>query len=307
MSSMPVEQTQGAGMALSNAIADAVERGAQRTVLVNGRRRLPLSGVLFAADLVLTASHGIEREEDLSVVMPDGSGQTASLAGRDRGFDLAVLKLASPSAGWLASPAASAARVGNLVVALGRPSSEGVQASFGMVISIGSGLRTQGGGMLEQYLMTDAAPYPGFSGGPLLDLSGSVLGINTSGLVRGTLLSLPARMAWEVAQTLAQHGHIRRGYLGIRSQVVELPRQSVDVLGRAQESGLLVVGIEGDGPAAAGLMVGDIVVAVDGAAVSDHDDLMARLTGDVVGRSVSLQVLRGGQVQLVSVLVGERA
>lgn len=306
MSSMPEEQAMRAGMALSNAVADAVARGGESTVMVNARRRMPLSGVMFAPGLVLTASHGIERDEDLSVVLPDGSGQSASLAGRDRGFDLAVLKLAGPGGSTSATPAANAARVGNLVVALGRPSSEGIQASFGMVISIGSGLRTHGGGMLEQYLMTDAVPYPGFSGGPLVDLAGDVLGFNTSGLVRGTLLALPARMAWEAAQTLAQHGHIRRGYLGIRSQVVEIPQQAVGALGRTQVSGLLVVGIEGDGPSAAGLMVGDILVAVDGQPVMDHDDLMARLTGDVVGRSVALQMLRGGQVQVISVLVGER-
>jgi S1-C subfamily serine protease len=294
-----------AGLALSNAIADAVERAGAVTALVNARRRRPHSGILFAADLVLTASHGVEREEEIQVTLPDGSQQAASLAGRDRGSDLAVLRLAQKVNIPFAQPGEEAARVGHLVAAVGRPSEDGVQASLGLVNAIGSGLRTMGGGVIERYLVTDAVPYPGFSGGPMVDLAGRVLGINTSGLVRGTSLAIPARTAWETAQVLAEHGHIKRGFLGIRSQEVELPGQvkaQVD-----QATGLLVVGIEPEGPAAqGGLMVGDILVAVEGQPVTNHDELISRLSGSVVGRAVEVRVLRGGQLQNVKVTVAER-
>ena len=291
------------GLALSNAAADAVERAGALTALVDARRRRPLSGVLFAPDLILTASHGVEREDQINVLLPDGSQQTAVLAGRDRGSDLAVLRLASAAGGQAAQPSRQPARVGHLVLAVGRPSPEGVQASLGLINSAGGGLRTMGGGVLERYLVTDAVPLPGFSGGPLVDLAGNVLGINTSGLVRGSSLAIPAELAWQVAQNLAQHGHIRRGYLGIRSQVVEIPSQAV---ADGQQTGLLVVGVEPEGPAANRLMVGDILVGLEGQPVADHDDLLVRLTGDVVGREIELRVLRGGQPQPVRLTVGER-
>ena len=298
-----------AGMVLSNAVADAVEQAGKFTVMVNARRRLPLSGILVAQDLILTASHGVERETEIQIGLPDGSEATASLAGRDRGTDLAVLRLQSPTQLAAGQPSKSEVRVGHLVVAVGRPSPEGVQASFGMLTALGSGLRTPQGGVLEHYLLTDAIPYPGFSGGPLVDLSGGLLGLNTSGLARGTSLVLPAQAAWEAAQYLAEHGRIKRGYLGIRSQVVEIPAQARSALNREQSSGLLIVGVEAEGPAGQspnGLMVGDILVGLNGQPVSDHESLMARLSGDVAGKVTEVQVLRGGQLQTVQVSIGER-
>lgn len=294
-----------AGLALSEAAADAVEQAAAYTVLVNARRRLPSSGVVFQPGLVVTADHGIEREEDIQVLLPGGAQVTAALAGRDRGSDLAVLRL--PGADIApARQAVKPARVGHLVLAVGRPSPDGVQASFGLVNALGGGLRTHHGGLIERYIVTDAVPLPGFSGGPLVDLAGGVLGINTSGLVRGSSLAIAAGAAWQIAANLAEHGHVRRGYLGIRSQVVEIPEQARAALGREQTSGLLLVGIEPEGPATGALMVGDILVGVNGQPVADHDDLLARLVGDLVGRPVTLEVLRGGQKQAVQVTLAER-
>jgi len=290
------------GLALSNAAADAVERAGAVTVLVNARRRRPLSGLLYAADLVLTASHGVEREEDIQILLPDGSETSAVLAGRDPGTDLALLRLPGAVQVAAAQPAAQVARVGMLVAAVGRPSREGIQASLGMINAAGSGLRTQGG-VLAQYLVTDAVPLPGFSGGPLVDLAGGILGVNTSGLARGAALVIPAGAAWQAAATLAQYGHVRRGYLGIRSQVVELPAGSL----AGQTTGLLVVGVEPDGPAGGALMVGDIITGLDGQPVADHDDLLARLSGEVVGKEAAVAVLRGGQPQVIAIRVGERS
>jgi S1-C subfamily serine protease len=290
------------GLALSNAAADAVERAGAVTVLVNARRRRPLSGLLYAADLVLTASHGVEREEDIQILLPDGSETSAVLAGRDPGTDLALLRLPGAVQVAAAQPAAQGARVGMLVAAVGRPSREGIQASLGMINAAGSGLRTQGG-VLAQYLVTDAVPLPGFSGGPLVDLAGGILGVNTSGLARGAALVIPAGAAWQAAATLAQYGHVRRGYLGIRSQVVELPAGAL----AGQTTGLLVVGVEPDGPAGGALMVGDIITGLDGQPVADHDDLLARLSGEVVGKEAAVAVLRGGQPQVIAIRVGERS
>jgi S1-C subfamily serine protease len=287
-------------------MANAVEKAGAATVLVDGRRRMPASGIAFATDLVLTADHVIEREEDIPVGLPDGSQLAARLAGRDPGSDLAVLRLPSAVAA-VAETAPQEARIGQLVLALGRPTPEGIQASLGVISAVGGPVRTGRGGLLERYLRTDAIPYPGFSGGPLVDTAGRVVGLNTSGLARGASLAIPAGLAWQIAESLARHGSVRRGYLGVRSQPVAIPAAQQKALGRQQASGLLLVSVEENSPAeAGGLMVGDILTGLAGQPLTDPDELLARLTGEVVGQATSVEVLRGGQPTLITVTIGER-
>jgi S1-C subfamily serine protease len=292
--------------ALSDAMAEAVARAGSATVLVSARRRFPASGIIYAPDLILTADHVVEREDDINVSMPDGSDVSATLAGRDPGTDLALLRLSRAFAST-AQMAPAEARVGQLVLAVGRPSAEGIQASLGVISAIGGPMRTGRGGLLERYLATDAIPYPGFSGGPLVDAAGQVVGVNTSGLARGTSLAIPASLAWQTAADLAKNGRVRRGYLGIRSQPVELPASAQKTLGRQQATGLLLVGIEDNSPASAGgLMIGDILVGLSGQTVSDPDELLSKLSGSQVGSAVLVEILRGGQLTNVTVTVGER-
>ena len=291
---------------LSDALAGAAERAGGSTVLVNARRRMPASGIAYTADLILTANHIVERDEDICVMLPDATELSATVAGRDPGSDLALLKLERAAANP-AEPTKAPARVGQIALALGRPSKDGIEASLGMVSAIGGPFRTHHGGMLERYLRTDSIPYPGFSGGPLVAADGTILGLNTSGLTRGAAITIPTDIAWGTAENLAKHGHIRRGYLGIRSQAVEIPSAAQKALKREQASGLLVMGIEDNSPAAkSGLMVGDILVGVGGSPINNHDDLFARLTGEVIGLSTPIDVLRGGQPQTIDIVIGER-
>jgi len=291
---------------LSDALADAAEKTGKATVLVNARRRKPASGIVYAADLILTADHVIEREEDITVILADGTEIPAQVAGRDAGSDLAVLKL-ERAARTVAEPTKRPARPGQIALALGRPSPDGIEASLGTVSAIGGPMRTGRGGMLERYIRSDGISYPGFSGGPLVAADGTVLGLNTSGLGRGAAITIPADIAWKIAETLARHGRIRRGYLGVRSQTVEIPNASQKALKREQASGLLVVSVENDSPASkGGLIVGDILVAVANAPILHHDELFARLSGDVAGKSTPIEILRGGQPQSLNVLIGER-
>ncbi len=276
---------------LSDALTAAVEAASAYTLLVDARKRYPASGIAFAPDLVLTADHVVTREEDLRVGLPDGKTLPASLAGRDPGSDLAVLRLAEKA--LTPAKAAPAPKVGQVVLALGRPSPAGVQASFGILIAINGPARTWRGGLLDQFYQTETVPYPGFSGGPLVDASGALLGLNTSGLTRGEALTIPARAAWEIAQSLAEHGAVKRGYLGVRTQPVE--------------NGLLILWLEDGGPAkTGGLLVGDILTGINGESLRDADDLFGALHGDVVGRPVSVEILRGGQPQTLKVTPGER-
>lgn len=289
---------------LSNAMSAAAEKAGRSTVLVNARRRLPASGIAVAADLILTADHVVQRDEDITVVLADGSEVAAKVAGRDPGSDLAVLRLEKA----VATPAekAAAAKVGQIVLALGRPSLEGIEASLGTVSAINGPVRTPRG-LLDRTYRTDTTPYPGFSGGPLIDAEGQVLGINTSGFGRGSFITIPAEIAFKVAEELAAHGSIKRGYLGIRSQPVELTAAAQTALKRKQTSGLLIVGIEAGTPAeTAGLLVGDILVGLNGHPVSDPDELFGALHGALAGKPTPTEVLRGGEPKTITVTVGER-
>jgi S1-C subfamily serine protease len=288
---------------LSDQFADAVERVGRATVQVNGRPRRPSSGVVYAPTLVLAAEHAIERDEDLSVEAATGPVLAAQLVGRDLASDLAVLQV--PGLG--AEPVSRAempARVGQFVLAVGRPAGRELMASIGIVSAVGGPVRTRGG-MLEQYIRTDATPYPGFSGGALIDARGAVLGILTTGLAGGVALAVPVDVAWPLAETLARQGYVPRGWLGIGSQPVRIPVGQR--AGLEREAGLMIVELAPESPAQrAGLLLGDILVTLDGQAIDDGEALQALLGGDRVGRTVAVQVLRGGSLVSLDVIVGQR-
>lgn len=289
----------------SNNLTSAVEKGGAGTILVDARKRYPASGIAYAEDLILTADHVATREENIKVILPDGREFTATLAGRDPGSDLALLRISEKAL----KPAKTSddVKVGQLVLALGRPGKSGVQASWGIVTAINGPARTHRGGMLDGFIQSETTPYPGFSGGPLINTDGEVLGLNTSGLTHGSSLTIPARAAWRIADALAKHGSVKRGYLGVRTQPVEIPETARKALKRDQTGGLLVMWLEENGPAqTGGLFVGDTIVAVGGEQVSDPDDLFSALNSDTVGKSIPVEVLRGGKPESLTVKVGER-
>jgi S1-C subfamily serine protease len=289
--------------AVSDQLADAVERVGRAVVQVNGRPRRPSSGVVYAPTLVLVAEHALEREDDLTVETATGSPLAAQLVGRDLASDLAVLRVPSLAA-EPAKPAAAPARVGQFVLAVGRPGDREVMASIGVVSAVGGPARTRGG-MLEQYIRTDATPYPGFSGGALIDARGAVLGILTTGLAGGAALAVPAALAWRLAEPMARQGFVPRGWLGIGTQPVRIPTGQRG--GRAHETGLLIVEVTPDSPALhGGLLLGDILVTLGGQTVDDGEILQALLGGERVGRPVAIQVLRGGVLVALEVTIGQR-
>ncbi len=289
---------------LSNQMADAVERIGPALVLINGRPRQPASGVVYGQDLVLTADHVLEREDDLTIQTHDKRTLPAQFVGRDLATDLAVLRVANLGLA-AATVSEETARVGQLVLAVGRTANDGPMASSGVISIIGGPLRTGRGVNLERYIRTDATPYPGFSGGPLIDMQGAVIGILTTGLVNGIALAIPMDIAKNIADTLVKQGYIKRGYLGISSQLVRLP--DAQRAGQTQEHGLLIVKVDENSPAQkGGLMLGDILVALDGHAINDSEDLQILLTGDRVGKAIPIDVIRGNSLQTLQVTVGQR-
>jgi S1-C subfamily serine protease len=290
---------------LSEAMANAVERAGAGTVTVYARQRMPGSGIVWTTDgLIVTANHVVERDEDITVGLPDGRTVAAALVGRDPGSDVALLRT---EAGDLTPVPRSATpvRIGNLVLAVGRPGNTGAMASFGGVSVVGGAWRTGRGGTIEGFIRADVAMLPGFSGGPLVDADGSVLGLNSSTLGRGGGFTIPVAALDGIVAALQTHGKVRRGFLGIAAQAARIPTALAEELGR--ERGLLIVGVETDGPAERdGLLVGDLIVALDGDPVSEVDELQAKLGGEWVDRAIPIKLVRGGQFHEVAVTVAER-
>ncbi|UCF60405.1 MAG: trypsin-like peptidase domain-containing protein [Anaerolineaceae bacterium] len=290
---------------LSNALTKTVESGDQSVVRVEARRRLPASGIVWSPDgVIVTAHHIVKRDDDIRVGLPDGKVVPAKLMGRDRTTDLAVLRA---EAVGLITPAwadGASLRVGHLVLALGRPGKR-VMATLGIVSALDENWRTPVGGQIDRYLQTDVVMYPGFSGGLLLNAEGKGLGLNTSALLRGVSMSIPYPTLQRVVEALLAHGRVRRGYLGVGGQPVRLPGELTKELD--QETGILLVSVDPDSPAGrGGLVLGDTIITFNNKPIRHLDDLLELLSEEVVGVEVPLQILRGGQIQELMIVVGER-
>jgi S1-C subfamily serine protease len=290
-------------LSLSNELAGAVERIAPSIVAVNARRRLPSTGIHWRPGFVVTAEHTVRAEDGLTVETPDGRSHPATLIGRDAGTDLAVLKTSDLDGPPAPRGDDGALRVGHMVLALGY----GPRASWGVISALGPRWRTWRGGEIDRLVRLDLVLYPGFSGGPLVDAAGHVVGVNTSALARDSRLAVPVTTVGRVVDELLRQGHVSRGYLGIGMQPVRLPDGLRAALGLPGDGGLIVVTVEPDGPAArAGLLLGDVLVALDGVPTADLDDVQGRLGGDRIGTTVTALVVRAGARAEVRVTVGER-
>jgi S1-C subfamily serine protease len=289
---------------LSAELAVTVAAAGAYVVRVESRRRLAASGVVWSADgVIVTARHVLRERNRVQVGLPDGAVVPAEVAGHDSSTDLAVLK--AEASGLTAATWSSEPAVGNLALALGRPG-QSVQATLGIISALGEKWRTPAGGEVDRYLQTDVVMYPGFSGGPLVGANGVAYGVNSSALLRGISISLPVGTVRSVVEAVLAHGKVRRGYLGINTQPVRLPEALATALG--QETGLLVAGVEPDSPAEkGGLLLGDTILSFDGARVRSHDDLMALLSGERVGKKLPMGILRGGEERTLNISAGERA
>jgi len=290
---------------LSDALTQAVAAAEASVVRVEGRRHVPSSGIVWSADgVIVTAAHAIEQDDGIRVGTTDGRVVDAALVGRDPSTDLAVLRA---EAKGLKAPAwmpVGDLKVGQLVLALARPGRT-VRARSGIIGAFGETWRTPHGGEIDRYIEPDVRASWGFSGGPLVDLTGRLIGLNTSGLMRHGLISVPQATVARVTETLLRHGRIRRGYLGIGAHPVRVPAALRQQVG--QETGLIVVSVEAGSPAErGGVLLGDVIVGVGGTPIGQLNDLMSRLTSEAVGTKLRIRLIRGGAVQEIEVTVGER-
>jgi S1-C subfamily serine protease len=293
-------------LAFSNNLADAVERAGRCIVTVNARSRMSSSGIHWRRGVVVTSDETIKREEEITVGLPDGRTVPATLVGRDPSTDVAVLKLQDVELPVAELGDTSTLKVGHLVLALGRGSESGLSASMGVVSALGGAWRSYYGGAIDQFVRLDLTLYPGFSGGPLVEVTGRVVGMNTSG-PRHTALTIPTSTVNRAIDQLLQKGWIARGYLGVGMQPVRLPETLKSSLNLSASGGVIVVNVESSGPAdKAGVLIGDVVVAIDGTPVSDTGDVQAILGPDSVGKTLRAQIVRGGALVEVAIAPGER-
>ncbi len=283
-------ETQNPLVDFSKGIAAAAAAGGQYVVAVNGRPRVPSSGVVWGP-VVVTTHHTLKRNEDITVTLPDGRNVPASLVGRDLGTDLAILKVDGVSAPKLAD--AASLQVGNLVLALGRRVENGLTVGMGALNALAGPYKTWRGGHVDRFLRPDINIYTGFSGGALVDVEGRVIGVNTSALTRGVGVTIPAATVNRVVEEMLSTGQVRHGYLGIGMHPVQVPGRGV---------GLIVMSVDEDGPAAkVGVVLGDVLLSIDGKPVSDTESVRTQ-----AGKAVAIELLRGGQPVVVAVVPAER-
>ena len=282
-------------LALSDQLATAVQQASRAVFAVHGRPRVPSTGIHWRSGLIVTASHTVQTDDDLGVTAPDGRSARAVVIGRDSGVDVAVLKTDLSDVPVADVGDSEAVRVGHMVLALGA----GPRASWGVISAIDAASSSRPEGSV---FGLDLTLYPGFSGGPLVDVRGAVIGVNTSGASRHRQLAIPASTVSTAVDVATRHGRIPHAYLGVGTQPVRI-RQEGD---QAERTAVIVVDVQPGSPAAAGLLVGDVLLSLDGRAVSDPLDLRAALRPERIVQRVRASVIRAGRVLNVELTIGER-
>jgi S1-C subfamily serine protease len=292
---------------LSKEISKAVEEVGKSVVAVDGRSGHTCSGIVWRRDFIKTAAQAIRQEANIGIILAPGRSVVARLAGRDRGTDLALLKLDEDIQMPPANLGDTASLLlGELSVAVARTRRGNIVASAGII----SGLMGEwqvGRTRIDQFIRPDLNLYPGFSGGALVDSNGGVLGLNTSGLLRGKPITIPASTVSRVAEEIGSRGHVARPYVGLVMQPVQIPeslqkKANVDV-----GAGLLVVHVEPGGPAdSGGVMLGDILLDMDGQDFSELDDVYEVLARKGIGQEVNTSLIRAGQRLQLTIRIGDR-
>ncbi|HTV54672.1 MAG TPA: trypsin-like peptidase domain-containing protein [Terriglobia bacterium] len=293
---------------VSTELAEIVQALRPYVVSVRARRHYPSSGFRWSPEIVVTADHTVQREEDISVTLDDGKTAVATLVGRDPGTDLAVLKIEASGAFNSGAKQIETVKVGELLLVIGRSPDSGVNASLGILSAASGPWRTWRGGNLDGYLRLDARLFPQSSGGAVVNARGEVIGIASSALSRIAGLAIPVSTVKRVTEKVIERGFVPRAYLGLGLQPVPLSEEMRKKLSVSNKGGLIVLTVEPGSPAEkAGLLIGDILTAVVDVRVEQTDDLQTYLDSAAIGTSVTLKFIRGGALQQSVLSVGERA
>jgi S1-C subfamily serine protease len=300
--------TQSAGVwsGLSKSIAETIEAVQDSIVTVHGGGRSTSSGVVWRPGVIVTVRQGLRRSDSLQVALR-GEPFHATLAGADAGTDLAVLRVDASTAKPAESKTAQPARVGELVLAVGRSALGDISASSGIIARLGSAWRTWRGGPMDSLIRPDLPIYVGQSGSALVNEGRQVLGINSTALARNAVITIPATTIDRVVDAILERGHVPRPYLGAAMQAVPVPEAMRSHFGDGVDEALLVLHVEANAPAAAaGILVGDLVLSVDGQQVHNVHGVQHQLSGLKVGDPVAVVVIRSGVKIDLKVILADR-
>jgi S1-C subfamily serine protease len=293
-------------LTLSKELAEATASAGSFTVAVHSEPRGSSSGIIWRPGIVVTADHALQRDEEIHITSADGQIVAATLVGRDPSTDLAVLKCAqakaTPSFGDTAS-----LRQGNIALAVGRTRASGPVAALAFVSMVSSERRLWGGSSLSPYVRLDVALQSTAVGGAVVEADGRVVGLATPKFAHVGALAVPVATIDHVVAALLEKGRIPRGYFGLGLQPVRLPENLREALQRKEKTAVMVLEVEPGGPAhKAGVVIGDILVALNGKPVTRLEDVWAHLIGESIGQLVTAQFLRGGVAREASIAVDER-
>ncbi len=289
---------------LSAEMAAAVESAARSVVSIDARPRATSSGIIWKPGVIVTVEHAIRRTDEIRITLPDSRTASATLAGRDGSTDIAVLKY-DGGGGPPGLRAAATPTPGNIALTVGR-TQHGPTATMGIISAVDQSWRTWRGGLIDRFIRLDLDLYASLSGAPVVDSGGAFVGMATAGLSRTAAIAIPPETLERIASELLAKGKVSRGYLGIGLQPVPLPAYLSErlALGRA---GVIVLSVEPGGPAqAGGIVIGDVLLSIAGRPVADLGDVQSALAADSVGRTVPVELLRGGERKTVEVKIGER-
>jgi len=273
---------------LSNELGTIVERASASIVAVHARRGIGSSGILWQDNLILTSAEGVRVEEGIKVLLPDGCVVTAKLRGRDSGTDLAVLEADGVSLPTLEFADDKMLKTGQLALSVGRTLNTGPIASLGIVSGVSGEWKTWRGGKIDPFVRLDISAYSTLSGGAALDASGLLIGLISTGLSRSSVFAITRSTIDRIAGKLSEQGYVSRGFLGVTLQQVG--------------PGIMLIGVDPEGPAAAGgLLLGDVLVEF-----ARPEALSEFLERTPAGQTVKFKVLRAGVLQELDVRVGER-
>ena len=292
---------------LSKEISEKVAAVGESIVAVDGRSGHTSSGIVWRSDYILTASHAIRGEGAIEVLSVSGKTVAARLIGRAHASDIALLKLEAPLQTKAAEFGDSAAlAVGELVVAIGRSRRGNIVASSGVLSGLMGEWRS-GRARIDQFIRPDLTLYPGFSGGALIDSSGRILGMTTSGLLQRRPLAIPASTLRRIGEELITKGHSVSPYVGLVMQPVSIPEKVQKSSGVAVSTGLLIMHVEASSPAdSGGVLLGDILVSLDDQSFEGVEDLHDVLLRRGINQKVPAVLIRGGQKVELTLTIGER-
>ena len=292
---------------LSNALAQATDRAASSVVAVHTERRGSSSGIVWRSGVIVTSEHALRRDEEIQVTLPNGRVASASLAGRDPSTDIAVLKCAEASNAAPEFGDAAALKPGSLTLVVGRTRVSGPVAALGVVSLVAPDRRTWTGASIVPYIRLDVGLQPTAVGGAVIDAQGRTVGMATPRFTRFGAIAVPASSINKITDTLLQKGRIPRGYLGVGLQPVRLPDALRDKLKWNEKTAAIVMDVHPGGSAdKAGIVIGDILISMDGQPVTGLEDVQSHLAGEAIGKTLPLKFVRGGAIQEGSIVVAER-